>query len=80
MPTYELVTYPTMTTKRTVQTFPSYLDAKHYAHANFSILHFEQDPSVAYDAADFIGAPKGADGDNVLYLGGDVYSIQPLTM
>lgn len=65
--TYELVTYPTITCKQTIATFPSYRDAKLYAYQWFNIFLFERDDAVAYDAADFI-TEEGA-----------IYSIQPVT-
>ena len=62
---FEIVSYPTMTTRKVVGLYPTYLDAKQAAYGTFDIAYYEQDADVAYDAADFL-TEQGA-----------VYSIQP---
>lgn len=63
---YELITYPSMTTRKVLNTYPSYKAATDAAHSRFQIYYFEQDTDVDYTAADFI-TEQGA-----------IYSIEPM--
>ena len=63
--TFEIVSYPTMTTRKVVGLYPSYEAAKLAAYGTFDIAYYEHDADVSYDAADFL-TKQGA-----------VYSIQP---
>ena len=63
---YELITYPSMTTRRVLNTYPSYKAATDAAHSRYQIYYFEQDTDVDYTAADFI-TEQGA-----------IYSIEPM--
>ena len=62
---YQLVTYPTMTTRKVLDTFPNYAAAKRAAEQRYLISYYEQDTDVTYVAADFI-TEQGA-----------IYSIEP---
>jgi len=62
---YQIIAYPTMTTRTIIDTFPNYAAAKHAAEERFPISYYEQDTDVAYVAADFI-TEHGA-----------IYSIEP---
>lgn len=62
---YQIIAYPTMTTRTVIDTFPNYAAAKHAAEERFPITYYEQDTDVAYVAADFI-TEHGA-----------IYSIEP---
>ena len=63
---YELITYPSMTTRKVLNTYPTYKAATDAAHSRFQIYYFEQDTYVDYAAADFI-TEQGA-----------IYSIEPM--
>ena len=63
---YELIAYPSMTTRRVLDTYPTYREAREAAHERFQISYFEQDMDVNYVAADFI-TEQGA-----------IYSIEPM--
>ncbi len=62
---YQLITYPSMTTRKVLSTYPTYKAATDAAHEQFQIYYFEQDTDVDYTAADFI-TEQGA-----------IYSIEP---
>ena len=51
---YQLITYPTMTRREVLDTFPTYKAATDAAHSRYQIYYFEQDTDVDYTAADFI--------------------------
>ena len=63
---YQLITYPSMTTRKVLNTYPTYREAREAAHERFQIYYFEQDMDVNYIAADFI-TEQGA-----------IYSIEPM--
>ena len=63
---YGLITYPSMTTRKVLNTYPTYREAREAAHSRFQIYYFEQDTDVDYTAADFI-TEQGA-----------IYSIEPM--
>ena len=63
---YQLITYPSMTTRKVLNTYPSYKAATDAAHSRYQIYYFEQDTDVDYTAADFI-TEQGA-----------IYSIEPM--
>lgn len=63
---YELITYPSMTTRKVLNTYPSYKAATDAVYSRFQIYYFEQDTDVDYTAADFITEQ------------GTIYSIEPM--
>jgi hypothetical protein len=63
---YQLITYPSMTTRTVLNTYPTYKAATDAAHERYQIYYFEQDTDVSYAAADFI-TEQGA-----------IYSIEPM--
>jgi hypothetical protein len=62
---YQIISYPTPTTRTVLDTFPNYAAAKHAAEERFQISYYEQDTTITYTAADFI-TEQGA-----------IYSIEP---
>lgn len=63
---HQITESTTLTSRRTIGTYPSFKAAKDAAFTQFQIAHFEHDLDVAYDAADFLTEQ------------GMVYSIDPV--